>query len=566
MAPLSLTPNGSLAPDWEALRASLRGGIAGRLVPLLAVAVLWLAAVVLDADAAPLAPPLLAATAAVAFVPPACAAAARRWCRARGRYAVDALPVIAEVVPNGRRAVDALAAGDVVRLPPGAGAPGSGTVTRVVPWAGGGESATAGAAVQRGESFDDVVDVRLDSVAANPSPVLRPRLPRAGLSRPIAAAAVAGVLAAAAVASAGGSAATAVLCGGLPWAAAAAYRVTAHATAARRCRAGLLDIDAAAAAPRPRYVALDKAGTLTHYNARVAAVHCAPESPVSERALLEVVATVEQGSDHPIAATVLAHARERGVTPSTPPPDVDVQVGLGVRAETAHGEVALGNRALMRECGVDHSSLSGPVADAESRGHSVSFVAVDGTLAGAVAIAYTLRDGVDALASAVRQVGATFALVTGDAERSADAVAAACDFDRVHAPVLGGGEKRAVIEAYEADAGPGTMVGDGPNDADALAAARVGVAFLDAHHAALASADRIACAPALTPLATPLWLAAGRRERAAAVAIVAAVCCFATGVLALGAGTWTGVGAYAAAVPLATAGALAVTRPARERE
>jgi Cd2+/Zn2+-exporting ATPase len=235
-----------------------------------------------------------------------------------------------------------------------------------------------------------------------------------------------------------------------------------------------------------RVVAFDKTGTLTRGELRVTGVIplARPEAEV-----LRYAAAIESRSAHPIARAVVAHARATGVaTPSAT--RVTLVPGLGAEGDVAGATVLVGNERLLEARGIDPNPGSPAVRRARDDGKSIVFVAVDGTLAGALTLADRSRENAREAIDLLREQGVRrVALLTGDEERSAARVAAELNVDEHHAQLLPE-QKHALVRELHRRYGTVVMVGDGVNDAPALAAADVGIAMGAAgSDAALETAD-----------------------------------------------------------------------------
>jgi Cu+-exporting ATPase len=249
-------------------------------------------------------------------------------------------------------------------------------------------------------------------------------------------------------------------------------------------------------------VVFDKTGTLTEgemeltdaqvvgarADGAVPADEAAPEG-VTEAFLLEIVASAERGSEHPIAQAVVAGAAERGVDASEPTAFMNV-AGKGVRARTDHGTVLVGTPALLRDDDVDPTPADETRERLESQGKTAMLVALDGELLGVLAVADTVKESAQQAVAALRERGKTVMLLTGDNERTARAVAEQVGIDpaNVRAEVLPD-EKADAVESIQSDGSRAMMVGDGVNDAPALAAAFVGVAIGSGTDVAIEAAD-----------------------------------------------------------------------------
>ena len=237
-----------------------------------------------------------------------------------------------------------------------------------------------------------------------------------------------------------------------------------------------------------RVVAFDKTGTLTKGELRVTDV--CPLGPTRADDLLRYAAAVESRSEHPVARAIVAHARGSGIV--VPPPARCVSVpGMGTEGDVGATRVVVGSERLFQARAFDMAAAD--VADlvrARQEGKSVVFVAVDGALAGGLALADKPRDTAREAIGLLREQGVRWvAMLTGDDEPTAARVATELRLDE-HYPQLLPEQKYALVRALRGRHGAVLMVGDGVNDAPALAAADVGVAMGAAgSDAALETAD-----------------------------------------------------------------------------
>ena len=224
-------------------------------------------------------------------------------------------------------------------------------------------------------------------------------------------------------------------------------------------------------------VVLDKTGTITEGRPRVTDVLCA--EGFDERAVLGAAAGVEALSEHPLARAIIEHAESLGI--STPAADGFESVsGRGALAEVgldgAPTSVAIGNRSMMEHARADPGPLANEAERLAGEGKTPMFVAIDGQIAGIVAVADTLRKGAVEAVERLQRMGMTVVMLTGDHERTARAIAGEAGIDRVVAGVLPEG-KVEEIRRLKGEGRVVAMVGDGVNDAPALASADVGVAM-----------------------------------------------------------------------------------------
>jgi len=218
---------------------------------------------------------------------------------------------------------------------------------------------------------------------------------------------------------------------------------------------------------------VDKTGTLTLGKPRLVAVE--PAGGFEEAEALRLAAALERGSEHPLAAAIVEGAQLRGLEL---PESTDFQshTGKGVTGTVEGRKVALGNAALMADLSVHPAGLQDRVAALQDEGSGVMFVAIDARFAGIVVVADPIKDSaVEAIAELHRQ-GIRIVMMTGDNQRTADAVARKVGIDDVLADVLPD-QKQSKVEQLKREGRRVAMAGDGINDAPALAAADVGIAM-----------------------------------------------------------------------------------------
>jgi len=218
-------------------------------------------------------------------------------------------------------------------------------------------------------------------------------------------------------------------------------------------------------------VAFDKTGTLTEGKPRVAAIVPAPGHDEAE--VLRIAATLQQGSEHPLAHAVRARAEGQGLGTLA---DFKALAGRGVSGVVDGQPALLGTRRLMAESGIADAALEARAAELEATGRTVSWLAMEGRVLGLVAFGDTVKPDAREAVRALHAQGIEAVMVTGDSRGAAQAVAAELGIDRVFAEVLPG-DKAAVVAALRDEGKVVAMVGDGINDAPALAAADIGIAM-----------------------------------------------------------------------------------------
>jgi Cu+-exporting ATPase len=218
---------------------------------------------------------------------------------------------------------------------------------------------------------------------------------------------------------------------------------------------------------------VDKTGTLTEGRPRVTAILPAPGSDQSQ--VLRLAATLERPSEHPLAAAILAAAKERGIAPGDIA-DFHSRTGKGVTGLADARRAALGNRALFDELSILLGDLDERAKAIESEGATVVFVAVDAKIAGAIAVADPVKAATPEAIGQLHRDHIRIVMLTGDSRATAEAVARKLGIDQVHAGVLPD-QKGEVIKKLQAEGRVVAMAGDGVNDAPALAQANVGIAM-----------------------------------------------------------------------------------------
>ncbi|MGR3584686.1 MAG: copper-translocating P-type ATPase, partial [Pseudooceanicola nanhaiensis] len=235
-----------------------------------------------------------------------------------------------------------------------------------------------------------------------------------------------------------------------------------------------------------KVVAFDKTGTLTEGRPVVTDVTTAGGIGATE--VLRLAAAAEAGSEHPLARAVAEEAARRGVTDLPEATEITADPGFGLSALVGEREVLIGASRMMRREGIDTSALSLAAENLAGRGGTPVYVALDGEIAALIGVADEVKPSAAAAVSALRARGIRVALLTGDTAASGRAVGAALGVDEVRAELLPG-DKPEAVDALRLTHGPVAFVGDGINDAPALARAEVGIAIGTGTDVAIESAD-----------------------------------------------------------------------------
>ena len=218
---------------------------------------------------------------------------------------------------------------------------------------------------------------------------------------------------------------------------------------------------------------VDKTGTLTEGRAAFRQVLPAPGMDADE--VLRLAASLDQGSEHPLAEAIVAEARNRKLA-LAPVEGFDSVTGQGVRGQVSGQALLLGNGSLMQEAGIDVESLSRDAESLRRVGASVMFLAADGRALGVVAVADPIKESTPAALAALRAEGVRIVMATGDSHGTAKAVAETLGIDEAHGEVRPA-QKVELVRRLQAEGRRVAMAGDGINDAPALAAADVGIAM-----------------------------------------------------------------------------------------
>jgi Cu+-exporting ATPase len=230
---------------------------------------------------------------------------------------------------------------------------------------------------------------------------------------------------------------------------------------------------------------VDKTGTLTEGRPKLVTVE-ATGSGLDQSEILRLAASLERGSEHPLAHAVVAAARERGLRLDEPR-DFTSRTGMGVEGTVAGRRVALGNRALFERAGLSVGEVSGRTEALQNQGQTVMMVGVDGRLAGLLGVADPIKAGTADAVRSLRAEGIRIVMVTGDNRITAEAVARKLGIEPVYAEVLPD-QKVELVRKLQAEGRFVAMAGDGINDAPALAQAQVGIAMGNGTDVAMESA------------------------------------------------------------------------------
>ncbi|MEQ8348484.1 MAG: heavy metal translocating P-type ATPase [Sneathiellaceae bacterium] len=243
----------------------------------------------------------------------------------------------------------------------------------------------------------------------------------------------------------------------------------------RGAQAGVLVKDAAALERMEKVdtIVVDKTGTLTL--GRPVLDRVLPADGFGEDELLALVAALERGSEHPLAAAILDGAQARGLSLPTAT-GTEAVTGKGIAGQVGGRRVAFGNARLMADAKVPVAAMEAAADRLRDAGATAMFVAVDGAPAGLIAVSDPPKENAAAAVKALRQAGLEVVMLTGDSRRTAEAVARTLGIDRVEAEVLPA-EKQEVVKRLQAQGRVVAMAGDGVNDAPGLAQADVGIAM-----------------------------------------------------------------------------------------
>ena len=233
-------------------------------------------------------------------------------------------------------------------------------------------------------------------------------------------------------------------------------------------------------------VVLDKTGTITKGEPEVTDIVVAAGN-YSEDELLQLAATAERGSEHPLGEAIVNGAKAKGL-PLGETSHFNAIPGHGIEVEIEHKNILIGNKKLMRQRNVSIEAILEQMEMLEGQGKTAMLMAVNGQLAGMIAVADTVKETSAEAIKRLKAMGIEVIMITGDNKRTADAIAKQVGVDRVLAEVLPE-DKSAEVEKLKQEGKVVAMVGDGINDAPALVAAHIGIAIGTGTDVAIEAAD-----------------------------------------------------------------------------
>ncbi|NLK00313.1 MAG: copper-translocating P-type ATPase [Clostridia bacterium] len=240
-------------------------------------------------------------------------------------------------------------------------------------------------------------------------------------------------------------------------------------------------------AGRLNLIVFDKTGTLTKGEPSFTDIHVVPGGLLDEDEALKLAAGAESRSEHPIGQAVIDEAKSRGL-PLMEPEDFEAVPGQGLKCQMGGRQVLIGNLRLLRNNDVDISVIEEKLEELEDQGKTVVVMAVDGNAAAVFAVADGLKESSAEAVSLLKKMGFKIYMLTGDNQRTAQAIAHEVGIDHVMAEVLPQ-DKAGMIEELKAEGHQVAMVGDGINDAPALTVADVGIALGTGTDIALEASD-----------------------------------------------------------------------------
>ncbi|MEM7536060.1 MAG: heavy metal translocating P-type ATPase [Chloroflexota bacterium] len=234
-------------------------------------------------------------------------------------------------------------------------------------------------------------------------------------------------------------------------------------------------------------IVLDKTGTITKGEPAVTDVALSSQSQFNRQELLRMAASAERGSEHPLGAAIVQSAQTQGLALSNPLA-FEAITGHGIAAQVGTHSILLGNLRLMEQKGVALNGLGPKATELQTEAKTAMWLSVDGQASAVIGVADTIKDGSKDAIDAMRKLGLTVVMVTGDNQATAEAIAQEVGIERVFAEVLPD-DKAEYVAQLQAEGFMVAMVGDGINDAPALAQADVGIAIGTGTDVAIETAD-----------------------------------------------------------------------------
>lgn len=238
-------------------------------------------------------------------------------------------------------------------------------------------------------------------------------------------------------------------------------------------------------AHRLETIVLDKTGTVTNGKPQLTDVR--PEPWIDETSFLKLIGAAEKSSEHPLAEAIVEGIKEKGIEPASAD-SFEAIPGYGIEAAVNEKRILIGTRRLMENRDIDIQDANGEMEELETQGKTAMLAAVDGRFAGLIAVADTIKDTSKAAVKRLHDMGLEVVMITGDNRRTAEAIAAEAGIHHVIAEVLPEG-KADEVKKIQAKGKKVAMVGDGINDAPALAAADTGMAIGTGTDVAMEAAD-----------------------------------------------------------------------------
>ncbi|MGE7271969.1 heavy metal translocating P-type ATPase [Brevibacillus panacihumi] len=256
------------------------------------------------------------------------------------------------------------------------------------------------------------------------------------------------------------------------------------------------------AAHKLNTIILDKTGTITKGEPSLTDVISTSNFPVTQ--LLTLVASAEKSSEHPLAQAIVKGALDRGIS-LKPVTNFEAIPGFGLQADVDGQQLLIGTRKLMHRHSIDTSGVEGNMQSLEDQGKTSMLIAINNTLSGIVAVADTIKESSKEAIARLKELGLEVVMITGDNQRTAKSIAEQVGITEVRAEVLPE-DKAREVEAYKNQGKKVAMVGDGINDAPALATADVGMAIGTGTDIAMEAADITLMRGELTSIAQSIAL------------------------------------------------------------